>query len=62
MRPGDSVTHDGFQSTRPVKGATYVLPFSNIVLTFQSTRPVKGATCSLESCQPPAHCFNPRAP
>ena len=22
MRPGDSVTHDGFQSTRPVKGAT----------------------------------------
>ena len=34
-----------FQSTRPVRGATYKLHRVQMPLMFQSTRPVRGATC-----------------
>ena len=35
----------GFQSTRPVRGATQLAPFHGAVgVPFQSTRPMRGAT------------------
>ena len=35
---------EGFQSTRPVRGATARASFSSAMCVFQSTRPVRGAT------------------
>ena len=53
----------GFQSTRPIRGATVVLlPLICPVLVFQSTRPIRGAT-SLSDWSIIRHRnFNPRAP
>ncbi len=45
-------TREGFQSTRPVRGATL----------FQSTRPVRGATSSTSTETTRRGRFNPRAP
>ena len=36
--------HAGFQSTPPVKAATYMLVEAGVNLVFQSTPPVKAAT------------------
>ncbi len=38
-----------FQSTRPVRGATYLNKLDHLVKEFQSTRPVRGAT-SVRHC------------
>ena len=43
--PGETVVTGKFQSTLPVKGATFpVMFYVNGRVTFQSTLPVKGAT------------------
>ena len=39
-----SVTHPGFQSTRPLRGATRSAQTSSSIRIFQSTRPLRGAT------------------
>jgi len=52
-----------FQSTRPVRGATYGKGRADCAgLRFQSTRPVRGATLSVSDFPLPCCCFNPRAP
>ena len=52
-----------FQSTRPIRGATFDYAGQSwILLEFQSTRPIRGATASHDcSCTTCAN-FNPRAP
>ena len=52
----------GFQSTRPVRGATAAASACACVCKFQSTRPVRGATLFPFRCGPPPGHFNPRAP
>ena len=51
-----------FQSTLPVRGATYPknAPFAESI--FQSTLPVRGATLSYRSFITARHNFNPRSP
>ena len=51
-----------FQSTRPVRGATWELLCSLRTPLFQSTRPVRGATRTRSGRQPARWGFNPRAP
>ena len=51
-----------FQSTLPVRGATFHTNKEDVALLFQSTLPVRGATCRWRG---PARCrayFNPRSP
>ena len=43
-RPADRLLRLLFQSTRPVRGATYFLAQAGLSKIFQSTRPVRGAT------------------
>ena len=52
-----------FQSTRPVKGATWLaIKLHEVLIRFQSTRPVKGATSARRPCRWASRSFNPRAP
>ncbi|EGK58597.1 hypothetical protein HMPREF9081_1903 [Centipeda periodontii DSM 2778] len=46
------VDHNLFQSTRPVRGATYAWSAWYDVPEFQSTRPVRGATRNGRSASP----------
>ena len=53
---------DGFQSTRPIRGATVTGKMGGTSYAFQSTRPIRGATQQPERREHhPTH-FNPRAP
>ncbi len=51
-----------FQSTRPVRGATYLKSVVRRLCKFQSTRPVRGATWRPPSWACRRRRFNPRAP
>ena len=51
-----------FQSTRPMRGATFSSSFSSIGSEFQSTRPMRGATALELKLIPAQLNFNPRAP
>ena len=56
-------TIEGFQSTRPVGGGTWVFPVPGFPLTeFQSTRPVGGGTIPPPSTPRASTDFNPPAP
>ena len=59
VRVDDSV----FQSTRPVRGATYLIQLHLYLPLFQSTRPVRGATTSRDKyqCYPGISIHAPRA-
>ena len=60
-RPRTAMALTGFQSTRPLRGATAVLTGINQASLFQSTRPLRGATsfrCSY--CR--THCISIHAP
>ena len=53
----------GFQSTRPIRGATAVLLYRiTLSNSFQSTRPIRGATTGHLCNQRLRNNFNPRAP
>ena len=52
----------GFQSTRPVRGATQLFHLRFWIALFQSTRPVRGATRSACRWRRSRRHFNPRAP
>ena len=52
----------GFQSTRPMRGATRFMLFSVLQLIFQSTRPMRGATRREGTRLSNGDNFNPRAP
>ena len=53
----------GFQSTRPIRGATFITKMSILgLLEFQSTRPIRGATPQLQERYQEPKDFNPRAP
>ena len=51
-----------FQSTRPIRGATYVGRQAIPVDRFQSTRPIRGATPAPVTHRRQRVNFNPRAP
>ena len=51
-----------FQSTRPIRGTTFVLPGGDSPEPFQSTRPIRGTTLSAASTAAISSDFNPRAP
>ena len=52
----------GFQSTRPVRGATQEAITTHRTNKFQSTRPVRGATSPTGTARTSTPSFNPRAP
>ena len=51
-----------FQSTLPVRGATYIVGAYRPAYRFQSTLPVRGATGACPSVLRNAEYFNPRSP
>ena len=53
---------EGFQSTRPMRGATLSNASSSSLLMFQSTRPMRGATIRCSTRIARGRRFNPRAP
>ena len=58
-----NISHDVFQSTRPVRGATPgCRQRLDLSVEFQSTRPVRGATSGSTKMGWPSSHFNPRAP
>ena len=52
----------GFQSTRPLRGATSGIILDYVTIEFQSTRPLRGATSVRFCLSAFAFYFNPRAP
>ena len=65
-RHGDNVAGwndwDGFQPTRPLRGATTRHSLKVTVRVFQPTRPLRGATMATVKCARGKRDFNPRAP
>ena len=57
----DRVNHK-FQSTRPMRGATFRTSESPVTSLFQSTRPMRGATCTSTIQRYTGSYFNPHAP
>ncbi len=55
-------THNAFQSTRPLRGATSPLSCRYVSVIFQSTRPLRGATGRVSARPVFLFHFNPRAP
>ena len=61
-RLGIAAQTHGFQSTPPVRGATYRSLFRHIPVAFQSTPPVRGATSCISGTLSRVSDFNPRPP
>ena len=51
-----------FQSTRPIRGATYNIVVDGITAEFQSTRPMRGATPRSRRRRPPRKAFQSTRP
>ena len=51
-----------FQSTLPLRGATYFGRFVKVFLAFQSTLPLRGATVGVRAKESKRRNFNPRSP
>ena len=60
--PARSSNTPGFQSTRPIRGATLPQAATGSDAAFQSTRPIRGATGTPLLAGTVGNHFNPRAP